>query len=134
MHYDFLNKMLQANETYWCVAKMNLVNRLGRNERLDDQIALIAIPYGTNMGIPANDVTFRQIEDLGRAKVDNVFLSEDYPPFQIGITMYDVYDGFPIEGKYAKEFLKQALTLKTTQGIYGYKELYKTISEPTPTV
>lgn len=130
MHYEFLSKIMQSGSNYWCVSKMDRVNNCGRDERLGDQIILIAIPYTITLNIPADQVKFVDLEKLGRVDVDNIFLNVDYPPFQYNVTLYDVYDGFPLDQGCIRDFLKQALSLKSDQpGIYAYKELYKQIVE-----
>jgi hypothetical protein len=119
-----------SNTEYWIVAKMDYTNRYGEIIRSDDQIIFISIPQGIRRGLKKEEILLTDLEKLGDAPIDcNIFLNQDYPPFQRCQTLRDVYVGFPVEfvhGK-TKQFIVDALLINS-KSIYDYYELIKNLN------
>ena len=124
---DFLQKILMSEAEYWIVAKADEYYH-GKGARNPDDIIFIAIPRGTRRGLKYEDILLQDIEKLKSAPIDtNVFLNSDYAPFQIGQTLYSVYQGFPIETSIRRVF-EQVLSVKY-DSLYKYQELYDLIAD-----
>ncbi len=61
------------------------------------------------------------MEELSRAHVANVFINEDFPPFQCYINISEMYIGFPVF-RNQKKFLIDAVALNSDK-IYDYEKL-----------
>lgn len=119
---NFIKEILMTDHEYWIVAKKDEINRIGRHERLPDQIIFISIPRDIKRGLKYEEITLQEVEKLYGTHIDqNIFITDDYPPFQLYISFRDIYRGYPVE-KNIKEFLIKALALKSTD-LYKYKEL-----------
>ena len=126
IHYEFLTRILQENTTYWIVAKMNTDRD---DNRRDDSILFVAIPNDTRRNVKLEEITFLELDNLARRCVENIFLNERYGPFQYQVTLYDAYDGFPVEVN-AHDFLRQAFTITPKpKDISSYRELHRIIKE-----
>jgi hypothetical protein len=115
---------------YWIVAKMDYINRYGSTERCDDQIIFISIPQGIRRGLKREEIFLTDLEKLGGSYIDcNIYLNQDYPPFQRGQTLSDVYIGFPVEfvREKTKQFMIDILTINS-RSIYDYYELIKKLN------
>jgi hypothetical protein len=120
---DFLKQILTSGCEYWIAAKKESANVYGRMERQPDSIWIIAIPMEENMHMPKkeDEILLKDIERLRNAQVHNIAISEDYPPFQHGQTLYNFYRGYPIKGD-IKSVMIQALQLGSNN-IYDYEKL-----------
>ena len=125
---DFLAKILSSNHHYWIVAKRNEgSSMMTRNEHFKDSIILIGLPQNIEINIDRKDIMLVDLEKLNNAKMDN----EPYPPFQLGMNFYDLYDGFPIDGEglNIKEIMIKALSIKS-DSLYEYKTQLKDLLTP----
>lgn len=118
---NFLKKLITTDNDYWIVA---MKNEDGRGERYKDSIMFISLPYGRKIYSNEKEILLSDIEELRRSCVNNIFLNESYPPFQIGQDLYNVYIGFPVEfdGRDAKQVLIEALNVNSTS-IADYREI-----------
>lgn len=121
---DFLEKILTTNYEYWIVSKKEIWS----TGKADFSVWFISVPYIINRGIKREDVKLIELRDLQGMEVPNISLSEDYPPFQYGITFYNLWIGFPLLSGSPKEFLKKALEIKS-KDIFVYKENLKEFLE-----
>lgn len=120
MNVDMLKQILMSDTDYWLFAR-RCTNSDGR-QRGPDEIFMASIPQKFGKNQKYQDITLMEIEDLNRIRLDcNVFINIDYPPFQIGVSFYEVWKGFPIY-RHGKEFLKAALELNSND-IFDYKVL-----------
>lgn len=120
---DFLKQILMSNTHYWIVAQQNYASINGRYERTEDSIWFISIDYNIQLNKKYEEITLSDIEKLNRSDVQNISLSEDYPPFQIGISMRRIYKGWPIpEEKSIKQVMVEAVNLKS-KDFWDYKSL-----------
>lgn len=88
---DILAKMIASGITYWMVSCPESAG----------YIRLVAIPDALVKpgGCDEKAVTYGELCALKYSKMDhgNMFFGNaNYPPFQIGMTFYDVADGFPM--------------------------------------
>jgi len=121
---DFLAKVLSGNHSYWIVAKRN--EGTGR-ETFKDSIILTSIPGRIEINIDRSDIKLTDLEKLRSIEmVRSIYLNEPYPPFQEGISFYDVYDGFPIDGdgRNIKEIMIKALSINS-DSLYEYEQQLK---------
>ena len=126
MEIDFLKKVLMNNSNYWVVAKRNSFRTFFEWKQGEDSIMLVSFP-GIEVNLKYEEITLKHIEDLYKLRLDfNIFLNEDYPPFQFGQSLYDVYDGFSLENTPVKKFLIAALQLGSNT-LYEYEKLKKEI-------
>ena len=122
-----------SESEYWLVGKMDYVNRFGTMERIDDQILIVSIPMDIRRGLDRKDIMLSDLEALSRANVDNIFLNEDYPPFQRYQTLNDVYVGCPIvfTNGNTKNLLRDLLAINSKR-FYDYKKVvddYETLTK-----
>ena len=121
---DFLKEVLMSVSEYWIVSKENEATEYGEFKRIDDDIILISIPQNIRRGLKYEEITLQEIENLRDSYCDqNIFFTNDYPPFQTGQTFYHIYKGYPVE-KDIKQFVINALPLKSCD-LFDYKELIK---------
>lgn len=119
---DFLKKILTTEHEYWIVAKRTSFNDCGRFKRGNDHILIITIPTSVRRGLKSEEILLDDVYKLFNSSIDqNIFLDNDYPPFQRSISWYDVYTGFPITKK-IKEFTIEAMLLGSND-IYEYKKI-----------
>jgi len=129
---DFLKKIIMSTDEYWIVARGEYSRQYGNTVKGKDSILFIAIPKGIRRGLKYEDIMLKDIEIAKSSIVSqNIFINRDYPPFQDMISMYDIYDGYPVE-KNSKEFLQCALALKS-DFLWDYKKLIEEL-EPTEEV
>lgn len=130
MNIDFLVKVLTSNQHYWIVAKRNESNSLVGGGRRKDSIIYIAIDYKIPLDLKRESILLTDIERLERSDlICNVFINDSYPPFQVGQSFHEIYEGYPIEGVYAKDFLLEALKLNS-DSIWDYKKLLESMQVP----
>lgn len=118
---DFLKEILMSKHEYWVVAKKNESRTLARTITGEDYIILTCIPYSIRRGLTYEEITLKDLEDLQRVEMQNIYLNTDYPPFQTGQSFYEVYKGFPITSDVQK-FLIKSLSLESNR-LWDYKEL-----------
>jgi hypothetical protein len=121
---NFLKQIITEEHEYYVVAKKNEYLHFGELDRQKDSIALIVILYSESFrrGVKPDEILLNEIENLRNVSdVPNIYINENYAPFQQGFSLYNVYNGFPIKGN-IKEFLIKALALQS-DSIYDYKEL-----------
>lgn len=112
MYVNFLKSVLMSEDQYWIVAQINEYhNVVDRGKRDKDSIILTCIPYGLTRGVKEDEILFSQMEKLRRSELLSIHINQAFAPFQQGITFYNIYDGYPIQGN-VHQFLKQALVLK----------------------
>ena len=121
MNIDILEKILTNEQPYWLVKKEN--KSVGINSQVfKPSIMMIIIPQKIEQGLSRDEIKLTDLERLQRVYLDsNVFLNEDYSPFQLGQTLVNVVEVYPIKCN-QKEFLKQALILKS-DSILDYKKI-----------
>jgi hypothetical protein len=115
---DFLVQILTSSYEYWVVARENVD---GRDRRSSDDIMIISIPPTTTRYSSKEEILFTDLEKLYRSDVSNIFITGNYPPFQLYVTMRNMYTGYPIK-RNVRKFLADALNLNSND-IYKYKEL-----------
>lgn len=119
---DFLKEILMSESEYWIVAMKRGALDLGEFKRIDDEILFISIPVNIRRGLKYEEITLMELEKLKDSNCNqNIYLTNDYPPFQIGQTFYEIYKGYPVK-KDIKQFVIKALAIKSTD-ICDYKEL-----------
>lgn len=124
MNIDFLKEVLTTEYEYWVVAKEEHKYEYSKSVRDKDSILFIAIPNNVRRGLKYEEITLKDIEVLNRSDADqNIYLSEDYSPFQRHIKFSGFYRGYPVKSDY-KNALKELLELKA-DSIYEYDEFLK---------
>jgi hypothetical protein len=127
---DFLKKILMSDTHYWIVARQEHYSEYGSYKRGADSIWFVSIDYNIQLNKKYEEITLADIEKLQSSHVSNIALSEDYPPFQVGISMYNIYKGFPIpEVKGIKQVMMDAVNLKS-KDFYEYESVIKKKQEP----
>lgn len=124
MNVDLMKQILMANTDYWVFARR--VTHSDGKQHGPDEIFMASIPQSINKNTKYEDITLKQVEDLNIIRLDcNVFINVNYPPFQVGISFYEVWKGIPIKS-HGKEFLRKALELQSDD-IYDYECLAKRV-------
>jgi len=127
MHIDFYKKILMSTYCYWIVAQQCEAMVYCKLKRIEDDIIFIAIPENIKRGLEYKDIKLKDIEEIETTNIiTNIYLTNNYAPFQHGISFKNIYDGFYIDGKSnnIKDILIKALKIKSNE-IYKYKELLK---------
>lgn len=124
----FLKEVLMSEEEYWIVARKNYASQYGEMKQTSDDVLIITIPYEIRRGLAPENILLSDAEKLQSIELPNIFVSNEYPPFQRGITMYNIYNGYPIKDN-IKEFMMKALALGS-KDLYDYAELLKSQQEP----
>ena len=120
MNISILEKILKSEQEYWVLRKNN--DRHGINRQsFKPSIIMCVIPPEIKQGLKRDDIKLTDLEKLQSSYFSNIFLNEDYPPFQIGQSFYNITDCYPIPSK-QKEFLVKALSLESDD-IMDYKKL-----------
>lgn len=120
--------LLNKDDWYWCFAMKHEYREHCQTKRGDDYIVVSCLPEGTPKGLKKNEILLTHLEALQTATVPVLYLCKSYPPFQIGQTMYNIWDGFPIKINSIHEFIRKGIELESTD-IFDYNSLYKKISE-----
>lgn len=132
MEIDFLRQVLSTEHEYWCVARKDHASNCGRYERIKDQIIFVSIPKDIPRCIQPDKILLLDVEKLERSSMDcNIFLNENYAPFQICQTFRDVYKAFPV-AKMQREFLISAMQLES-DSLYEYEKIYHLLINQTKT-
>jgi len=121
MNVDILEKILTNKHQYWLIKKEN--KSVGINtQNFKPSIIMVIIPQKIKQELKRNEIKLIDLERLERIYLDgNVFLNKDYAPFQIGQSLTDVVEVYPINCN-QKEFLKQALILESDD-MLEYKKI-----------
>ena len=106
-----------SEDEYWCALKHDEYT----HNRVEREIWLIAIPRSIRRGIKKEEILLTDLEKLRSVNVSNIALSQNYPPFQFGISMYNFMEGFPVN-KNIKKFMIDALALNS-KDLWDYKQL-----------
>ncbi len=115
-----IQQVLVSDAMYWIAARETRYSKYGTMERGDDQIVLIAIPDDIPRGMQYEEILLKDVERAGDVPIEkNIFINNDYPPFQLGLSLKDFYLMFPITCD-VKAFLDKAFELKTND-IWDYK-------------
>lgn len=119
---SFLKEILTTDHEYWVVARREDVRLYGQDKRMEDSIWFICVPR-LNFARPYNEETLllKDIERLRGAEVENISLTHDYAPFQYGVSMYNIYRGYPVKNP-GKDFIVKALAINSTD-LWDYKDL-----------
>ncbi len=125
---DFLAKVLRDNSYYWLVAKKNIARVCLEDKRVDDNILLICIDHEFAAPKEEREITLSLLKSLQKSEPPNIFLCNSYSPFQMGVSMYNVYDGEPIPNDLVNAFLIASLELDS-KNIWEYKKLLKSLQE-----
>jgi hypothetical protein len=119
---NFLKEVLMSDAEYWIVEKRVEVINSGRTDRVDVDIIFIAIPRNIERNLKYEEITLQELEKLENSLCEqNIFMTNDFTPFQIGVRFYNLYSGYPIT-KNINKFLIDALNLKS-ENIWDYKKL-----------
>lgn len=118
---DFLVEVLQSKYEYWVVAKKNEYRQFMEFKRGKDNIILTAIPLDIPREKKRDKILLSELENLNNINMPNIFLNDDCPPFQLGITLRNIYMGFPIKSNVKKIMIK--LLKLDSNDIYDYKKI-----------
>lgn len=115
----FLTEILMSTEEYWVALKEDGFS----NGKSDRSVWLISVNPRLKRGLKREEILLTDLEALRSSEPSNISLSEKYAPFQIGISMYNFTQGYPVTGN-VRQFLIDALALQSKE-IYDYKPLIK---------
>ena len=71
----------------------------------------------------SDEILLTDLEVLRSSEPSNISLSHSYSPFQLGLSMYNFTQGYPIKTD-VRQFLIDALALQSND-IYDYQSLIK---------
>jgi hypothetical protein len=75
------------------------------------------------------DLAVKEVDRLGSLEImTNIFLSENYAPFQYGQYFHCFYDGFAIKGVDLNAYLKRAQQLKSRE-LFEYRKLMEVMQK-----
>lgn len=132
MELDIIKQILMSSDDYWVLAKKSYITRCFTSEREEDDIIFVAIPHNIERGIPYEEITLKQVEQIDRLYLDfNIFLNSPYAPFQSGISFHGIYKGFPVTGN-IRAFINEAISTK--KDYYQLKEMMDAMNKPAETV
>ena len=118
MNISVLEKILTSDEEYWVLRKDN--EGYGINlQKFKPSIIMCVIPIEIKQGLKKEDIKLIDLEKLQSFYFSNIFLNEDYAPFQSSQSFYNITDAYSIPC-YQKEFLIKALDLQSDD-IWDYK-------------
>lgn len=119
---DFLKRILMSGSEYWLASSKEKDYRNGGY--FNEAVWLICLPYNIQVDLrqTADSIKLVDVEKLYRADVQNIPISDDYPPFQYGQSMHYFHDGYPLEGVNVKQLLSKALAFGSSN-IHDYKDL-----------
>ena len=120
MNISILEKILTSDQEYWILRKDNDSHGINA-QSFKPSVIMCVIPQEIKQGLKREDIKLTDLEKLQSSYFSNIFLNEDYPPFQSGQSFYNITDAYPIPSK-QKEFLIKALDLKSDD-IWDYKNL-----------
>jgi len=113
-----LTEILTTTHDYWVVDRVIDYP----TQRDDHQIIFIGIPGNVPRGLAREDIKLSHLEDLQRTEIiGNMFLNWEYPPFQQGITFYDICKGFALTQGHTA-FLKLAVDLQS-EDLFKFQQI-----------
>ncbi len=125
---DIYKRIIESDDSYWVLARETSYRDMGETKRGHDDIIFVAIPQTIRRNTKYENILLKDIETLEKASMDcNIFLSEDFSPFQIGQSFRNVYDGFPI-AENIKEFAIRAMSTSKHE-LSWYQEMYKKLNK-----
>jgi hypothetical protein len=95
----------------------------------DKSVWLISINPRIRRGLKKDEILLTDLEALRSSEPSNISLSNSYAPFQLGISMCNFTQGYPVTHD-VRQFLIDALALQSND-IYDYQPLIKQ-PEPKP--
>jgi len=105
MNVTMLSQILMSKEGFWIGQKENYFNHSDRS------IIMFVIPSAIRRGMNEDEIRIKDLRNLEYTVLDgNVFLCEDFPPFQQQQKLLDIEIVTPVTCN-KQEFLKQALNL-----------------------
>lgn len=123
---NYIKTLLDGKgDEYFVVAKEGHYRAHGGWRDTEDSIFLIAVPQrvwesGWNRIDPQN-LTVRELDRIKSTIVEcNIPLSNNFTPFQWGITVGSFYKAYPVRA--TREFIRKAWALKSND-LWDYKEL-----------
>jgi hypothetical protein len=120
MNVSILEKILTSEQEYWILRKNN--DTYGINaQSFKPSVIMCVIPKEITQGLKREDIKLTDLEELQSIYFTNIFLNEDYPPFQSGQDFHNITEAYPIPCK-QKEFLIKALALDSDD-IWDYKKI-----------
>ena len=120
MNISVLKKILTSNEEYWILRKNN--DTIGINPKsYKASIIMCAIPIEIEQGLKVDEIKLIDLEKLQSIHFSNIFLNQDYAPFQSCQSFYNITNAYPIPSN-QKDFLIKALDLGSDD-IWDYKLL-----------
>jgi hypothetical protein len=121
---NFLKEILMSDCEYWIVAKKNIYRNKLKWEEGEDDIIFISIPHTIKRPKKYEEITLKDIDELNIVEIDNIYLTSNYSPFQVNFTLYNVYDGFPIEN-YNSDILIKILEILEleSRNLFDYKKV-----------
>ncbi len=124
MNVRVLEQILTSDVEYWIFKKRNTDCH---NIEFRPSIFMAVIPINILRFDNREDIKLIDLEGLVRVCLDgNIFLNEDYPPFQMGQDLHDVIEVYPIICN-SREFLIKAMQLKS-DNIRDYKNIIDEIA------
>jgi len=114
---NFLTEILTSEHEYWITCKEDT----WADGKVERSVWFIAIPQQIKRNIKKEEVLLNDLEKLRSIDVPNIPISQNYPPFQLGMSMYSFKRGFPITNN-IQQFLIDALALKSKE-LWDYKKL-----------
>ena len=115
----FLTEILMSDAEYWVALKVDEWS----SGKHDKSVWLISINPKIRRGLKKDEILLTDLEALRSSEPSNISLSNSYAPFQLGISMYNFTQGYPITTD-VRQFLIDALALQS-QDIYDYQSLIK---------
>jgi len=126
MDLDIIKEILTKKDEYYIGAKKTYRLENGTEKIGKDQIILFAIPPQIARNIKVNDIKLSEVEALNDCYIDNnIFLNNDYPPFQLGINFSKIYAVYPLtDVKKINKLMLEALKLESSK-LDDYIDLIK---------
>jgi len=121
----FLTEILMSTEEYWVAVKEDQ----WASGKSDRSVWLISINPRIRRGLKKDEILLTDLEALRSSEPSNISLSNSYAPFQLGISMYNFTQGYPVTSD-VRQFLIDALAIQSND-IYDYQALIKQ-PEPEP--
>jgi len=115
----FLTEILMSDAEYWVALKVDEWS----SGKHDKSVWLISINPKIRRGLKKDEILLTDLEALRSSEPSNISLSHSYAPFQLGLSMYDFTQGYPIKTD-VRQFLIDALALQS-KDIYEYQSLIK---------
>jgi hypothetical protein len=126
MNITILEKILTSEQEYWILRKNNDSNGISP-QSFKPSVIMCVIPQEIKQGLKREEIKLTDLEKLQSICFVNIFLNEEYPPFQSGQNFYNITEAYPIPSN-QKEFLIKALNLKSDD-IWDYKCLIDEICQ-----